>query len=577
MIKIGYGKANYAELITRNFYYIDRTNFIEKLESLGPEYLLFLRPRRFGKSLWISTLEYYYGKQYKEQFQTLFGNYYIGKNPTSFANTYLILRFNFSGLVGKEEETLKNSFLKVILDGLSTFYNHYPEIITKEQQKLIDKNTEPSDLLRDFFRSFPKGKEHIYLLIDEYDHFANELISFDFTMFQKVVTRNGWVRKCYEVFKIAAGDNIIQRMFITGVSPIMMDSLTSGFNISNNFSTDIRLHDLMGFTPKEVENLLILIGVKEANIKSTLALMKKWYNGYLFHYEANERLYNANSVLYFADKYIGENKIPYDLLDINIATDYSKIRNVFKIKNQESANFDSLHKLLYDEPIFIELTKAYSFEQGFSRDDLLSLLYYMGFLTIKEMKRGKTVLQIPNLMIHKLYFNYFISIIQRKANMEDEISILSDALDVLIYENNPMPLVEIVSKTIKALSLRDDYVMDEKHIQAIFFAFLNIVKYYDTKSEYEVEKQYYDIYMRKNSLANDEVINDFLFEFKFEKKVGKKAIKTIDDKTVKQVKRYLAHEELQKHPNLHAWRIFFVGHEVKVCQEVTLNIIQEAN
>lgn len=573
MIRLGRGTADFAEFAERNLYYVDRTNYIEILENLSATYNIFLRPRRFGKSLWISTLKYYYGIQYKDRFTELFGKYYIGKNPTPYANQYLILQFNFSGIDTENKTMLKEAFYSSVKNSVSIFLNTYTTIFTENEKESILAQKSAETIINTLFSVLRKSTTKVYLLIDEYDHFTNELLSFNFRLFKDVVTKNGWVRKFYEVFKNAANDGVIARMFITGISPVTIDSMTSGFNITTSFTNDIRMHNLLGFTKSEVEILFKAIEIQENHIKKSLSIAKEWYDGYLFTERVEERLYNPNMVLYFMHKYLEKNEIPTKLLDINIASDYTKIANVFKIGNQEEQYYDTLNKLLNKEPVPIELTESYSFERDFNTSDLLSLLFYMGFLTIQDYKRSKYILTIPNRVIHQLYYDYFIHIISRKSSTLKDVTILSNHLDTFIYENDLIPLANLLAQTIKELSVRDKRSIDEKHIQAIFFAFLNLVKCYNTKSEYESNGQYYDIFMQKNDLADSEVIYDFLLEFKYVKKAGDIALETLDKQTVKQVKRYLKHEEIKKYPNLRAWRIIIVKDEVKVCREVEYEVI----
>lgn len=574
MLRLGHGKADFAEFEKFGYHYVDRTQFIEVLENQDISYFLFLRPRRFGKSLWISTLKYYYGIQYQAKFQALFGKYYIGKNPTPFANQYLILYFNFSGINTENKTVLKESFLHSVWNNIVAFCQDYPHLFSEEDTKEISAQKNSEDLIRIFFRMLQNSAQKIYLLIDEYDHFTNELLSFDFHTFQNSVSKNGWIRKFYEVLKNAANQGIIERMFITGVSPVTLDSLTSGFNIATNITLDSRFHHLLGFTQAEVEYILKGIGVAEEDFEESMKILKEWYNGYLFNAEEKGRLYNANMVLYFANKYLERHKIPTDLLDNNIASDYRKIRGMFNIQNKESENIKALDTLLNEGSIQVNLTLSFNFEMNFTQADFISLLFYTGFLTIKSRDEFDFYeLEIPNRVIEGLYRNYFLQVIEEEAHFSQDLSTLRLALKSLILDNNPQPIVQILTGTLKALSVRDYRSMSEKHIQAIFFSYLNLIKEYSVKSEYEAEGQYYDIFMRKNALASPRMINEFLFEFKYVRNAGDIATETLDKKTTQQVKRYLNHQEIQKHPNLHAWRIIIVKDEAKVCDEVAFEIV----
>lgn len=274
MIKIPYGISNFGTLITRGNYYVDRTAYIEKLENFFSSYLVFVRPRRFGKSLFLSTLEHYYGVQYKEQFEQLFGNYYIGQHPTEFANTYLILKFDFSQMNTSSSESTYDSFLRNTKNGAIQFIGNYPDLFGQEEIEKIETYTFPANVMQHvlLMTELKARKYKIYLLIDEYDHFANEILSFRFKEFSGMVGQNGFVRKFYEAIKAGTHSGILDRIFITGVSPLTLDSLTSGFNMSSNISLYEEFNALAGFKKEEVVELLNGIGIEKKEAAQMLPL-----------------------------------------------------------------------------------------------------------------------------------------------------------------------------------------------------------------------------------------------------------------------------------------------------------------
>ena len=569
MIKIGYGKSNYESLIRENCHYVDRTQYFERLEESGAHFLFFLRPRRFGKSLWISQMEYYYGVQHKDKFETLFGKYYIGKNPTITANRFLILLFDFSGIDTTSLEKTKIGFYNAVRDGVITFFDRYPTCFSEEAKTEVLDNGQPETLIKTFFRGLKESVEKIYLLIDEYDHFANELMAFDLQGFLKIVSKNGFVRKFYEMIKTATRNGIVERMFVTGVSPITLDAMTSGFNIATQISLSPYFHDLMGFKKEEVEEILLGVGVEEANLKKVMSDIKKWYNGYLFNVKAEEQLYNSDMVLYFAQYFLQNKSYPEEMLDINIASDYTKIRKMFQIGGKEAEKIPILEKFIKNERVLITLTAMFSFEkQGFPMEDLLSLLFYMGFLTIKKKWGTQYELTIPNKVIRDLYFDYFLQVTEQKAKTNRDLFELENALNELIWENKPDALAAVFNATLKGLTNRDFQTMDEKHVQAMFYAYLNLSKMYEVKSEYESEKKYFDILMLETPLAEAE--NEFIFEFKYAKKAGEIAIETIYKNAKSQMLAYLASQELLNRPKMKAWVIIVIGDKIEVFKEVKL-------
>ena len=284
MIKIPYGESDFHKLLINKYFYQDRTEFIEKLERWPAKYLIFLRPRRFGKSLFISTLHHYYGVEHKAAFQNLFGALYIGRHPTEYANSYMVLHFEFSRIDTATRESTYQGFLTNVILSVQTFLGVYSSLFSDEDKRSILEQKSPEAIVKTLFGVAKTNKvpHKIYLLIDEYDHFANELLSFDMERFKSDVSANGFVRKFYESLKTATGEGIVDRIFITGVSPITLDSLTSGFNISNNISLNPIFHDMMGFTHAEVEAILHQSAIPIEKTPTMLSDLAAWYDGYFF-------------------------------------------------------------------------------------------------------------------------------------------------------------------------------------------------------------------------------------------------------------------------------------------------------
>ncbi len=572
MIKIGYGQSNFESMVSEKRYYVDRTNYIALLETtIQSKFLFFLRPRRFGKSLFISTLEYYYGLEHKEKFDFLFGKYYIGQNPTPLANSYLVLQFDFSGIDTTSLQHTEKGFLAKVFIGVKTFLQTYSSLFPSDLIADLAETDKAETVMGKLFMAVKNTPYKMYLLIDEYDHFANELVSFDLDAFKNSVSRNGFVRKFYETIKTATGNGIIDRMFVTGVSPVTVDSLTSGFNISRNISLLSNCHNLMGFTEAEVADILIGVGASDSEMPKLMRDMKKWYNGYLFNVEAKERLYNSDMVLYFAELYGQNKKYPDKMLDINIASDYSKIRKIFRIGGFENDKLKILDKLIRGERVLFDLTDQFSFEKkGFPTEDLLSLLFYMGFLTIKKKWGDKYEMVMPNKVIRDIYFDYFLQVMEERAHTNRDMYELGNALDELIWENRPQAILQTLEVALKSLTNRDFQTMDEKHVQAMFFYYLNLSRMYETKSEYESQKQYFDIVMLETPIA--EAQYEFIFELKYARKAGEIRIETMKEQAKIQMQSYLASQELLNHPKMKAWVVVIVGDKVEVCEEIFLHL-----
>ncbi|MEM6700552.1 MAG: AAA family ATPase [Bacteroidota bacterium] len=378
MQKVPYGISNFEMLVSNNYFYMDRTPYLELLENMSYRYLFFLRPRKFGKSLFLSLLEYYYDLDKKDKFESLFGQFYIGQQPTPMANQYLILQFDFSQIDTSSFENTFQGFLNNVKVGASRFYGRYAQFFSDVDRQRAKQYDFPSKIIQDILErvELHAPNHKIYLLIDEYDHFANEILSFRYDEFMTMVGKNGFVRKFYEAIKVGTQQGWIDRLFVTGVSPITLDSLTSGFNIATNVSLNLRLDKMLGFTEAEVITILKSVEVAAKDLDHVLADLRDWYNGYQFNEESKTKVYNSNMVLYFAAHYAEFKQYPRELLDPNIASDYNKIRKSFKIQGCEKEHLIHLETLVKTGEIRAKLTRLYDLGKRFDDDDFISLLFY---------------------------------------------------------------------------------------------------------------------------------------------------------------------------------------------------------
>jgi hypothetical protein len=563
MLRIPYGKSDYRTLIEEGYFYQDRTSYLEILENSDTTYLLYLRPRRFGKSLLISTLQYYYGLQFQKDFQHLFGHTYIGKNPTPRANQYMILRFDFSGINTSTEDGVFEGFLSNVKRGIDAFLTHYDMLFTKEQATVILQQKQPNEMLKELFGCCTHNKltAKVYILIDEYDHFANELISFNFNHFMDIVTANGFVKKFYEVIKIATGEGSVERILMTGVSPITVDSLTSGFNIATNISSAPTFHQMVGFDEKEVEGILAGVEMPIEEIPATLNDMRLWYDGYLFSADVTKHLYNPNMVLYFANAYKTTQAYPKDMLDPNIASDYSKIKNLFNIQGKGDQYLDILRDLLERGEVTATLTGQYSFERGFNQDDLVSLLFYMGFLTIKSDQFNRYTFGFPNYVIKKLYADYFLNSILERAHLPIDNRPVNNAIIEMAQTGNPKAFFEQVKLVIKYFSTRDSAHFNENSLKAIIVSLLHQQQFYYIHSEYETNWSYMDVFLEP--IRGQKPNFDIAMELKYAPKAGKTAINTIFKAAHIQLQGYLNTPKFNTRTNIKSFVVVVVGDKLE--------------
>ena len=560
-MKIPYGQSVFKKIILDGYFYQDRTEYIRLLETM-PTYLYYLRPRRFGKSLFVSMLQYYYGLEHQPVFKKLFGKLAIGKKPTPLANQYMVLTFEFSRIQTNTPENTFNGFLTNVKEGVGLFLKQYSNFFPATVYKSVLAKKQPNEVLKNFFFHYTlinqkKPLPKIYLLIDEYDHFANELISFDFDFFAKAVTENGFVRKFYEAIKVATWDSIVDRLFITGVSPITLDSLTSGFNMGTNISLRPSFHSMMGFEQEEVRAILKGIGMESGQLTATLKDLKAWYNGYLFAAKAKVSVYNPDMVLYFAEQFQSENDYPQELLDPNIASDYSKIRKLFKIQGREKQHLAVLNTLTESREVVARLTIQFSLEKPFHKDDLISLLFYMGFLTIKEQDLGGFIFRFPNYVIERLYSDYFVAMLQEQKGLPIDNSDLNFAIREVAKYGNPAHLYEQVMKVVKAMSTRDSQGFNENSLKAIFVSLLQQQQFYYVHSEYESNRQYVDVFLE--TITGHAVKYETAFELKYVKKGKKIKVKDELDKAEIQLRNYMVSNKFIDRPVLKAFVVLVHG------------------
>lgn len=573
MLKLPYSVSDFDSLVSEDYYYVDRTSYIEQLEGLVDKYIFFLRPRRFGKSLFISILYHYYGLEHAAAFEELFGQYYIGQNPTPRANQYLVLRFEFSRIDTQTAESTFDGFLANVKYGVSAFLTAYASYFSAEDRTYVLAGDAPNMVVNRLFECIRNqqitGAIHhkVYLLIDEYDHFANELVAFRLEDFRQIVSRNGFVRKFYESIKTATGEGVVDRLFVTGVSPLTLDSLTSGFNIGTNLSTDLLFNNMMGFTPKEVETILSGSGVEPAMLPAVMGDVRRWYDGYRFHPRAVGHLYNPDMVLYFAKEYLRYKRYPERLLDINIASDYGKIRRLFRIGDQETENLAVLNELITQNEIAALMTQQYSFEKVFTRDDFISLLFYMGMITIKDAQLTRWVFEAPNYVIKQLYYDYFTQIIIEQSGLVTNDLRLYDRILSLAQENEIAPLIEVVESILRQLSNRDAVGFDEKYVKAIFASLFFTTQIYTIHSEYETERKYVDLLLTRRPPIDPNY--QFAFELKYLKQSEADQLEAKKQEASTQLQDYLQHDDLQSLSDLRAWIIVFVGPEAKIVEEIS--------
>lgn len=558
--RLPYGSSNFGAVITENYAYVDKTRFIELLENEANKYQFFIRPRKFGKSLFYSMLYYYYDVNKAASFESLFGSLYIGKHPTPRRNSYAVMQLNFSGLDTSSEEGFRASFSNNIQEAVRVFVNtyraHFPEADTLIRK--IDEGRLGVGALQVAYGAAKLAGIKIFVLIDEYDHFANDLIAMGKNMgkavYKIMVTANGLVRDFYETLKIGTSE-VVDRIFTTGISPVMLNDLTSGFNIADNLTLKRKYNEMMGFTQQEVEALMQETGVNPAYINVD---MEMYYNGYLFHEEGENRVYNPSMILYFFNQILEEKKPPKNIIDENLKTDYGRLQRLAQNEN----NRTKLLKIIKENGIVSDILQEFSIDRMYDDEYFVSLLVYMGMLTIDRFEEGCLHLKIPNYSIQTLYWEYIGKI---TVNTNEDVTIdLTEqraSLRELAYRGNLHPYIAYVSQNIfRRLSNRDLVTFDEKYIKIMLLNGLFQSKLYVPVSEREVEGGYVDMYLQRSPLLPD-IKFEWVWEVKYIKK-GEKTKATLQrakEHAFDQIERYRNAQCFSNRNDVRYAAIIFIG------------------
>ena len=556
MKKLPYGISNYQELIEDGYYYVDKTPYIEKLENLVEKRIMFLRPRKFGKTLFTSTLENYYDIKKADKFDKLYKETYIGKNPTKLKNSYHILKFNFSGIDTENEETTMKGFKKEVASSIKLFVEKYG------LDFYINIDDEAENILDNLIKAFTiqKVEEKMYVIIDEYDHFANELLGFNTNQFKNLVSKNGKVRKWYEILKKGT-ESVIDRIFITGVTPITLDSLTSGFNIGSDKTQDREFNAMMGFTEEELKKLMKEQNIEEEKQKELLPIMKENYDGYRFSIHGKEKIYNSNMCLYFLNNYVRFQEIPEQLVDMNIASDYSKIGKMLDLCKGENRK-NIIEKTVSGDGILTEIVQKFNPAMEFKERELVSMLYYLGYLTITEEKLGRAELKIPNKVMKEIYSEYFMKILNENTQMQIEEDEYNKMLEEIALEGRIDTIVEILQRYLKNLSNRDYQRFDEKYVKLIFYCIAMNLKIFTVKSELEVEREYPDIVLIPRDRKKG--YNAIMVEFKYLKKNEENKVEEKQKEAREQIERYSNTQEMKDIEKMNKYTIVVVNDKVNV-------------
>ena len=519
MKKIPYGISSFETIQTENYYFVDKTRYIEKMENMGGRYLFFLRPRRFGKSLLISMLEHYYDINGSDQFDKLFAGTYIGQNPTPLRNSYPVLRFNFSMVKTQGTvEQLKHGFCLNVWAELNGFILKYKARygLDKQVLKKIENQTDPGDMLLAFHGEMRAKHVSFYMIIDEYDNFANNvLIEHNEEIYRKITHAGGFLRNFFTLIKGLTDNREIDRLFICGVSPLVMADVTSGFNIGDNISLWPDFAAMVGFTREELKGLVehYIPGQYE----TLFPLLSEWYDNYCFDENLIENhIFNSISILYFLKENLALKRIPSNLIDENLRTDYGKLRFLIIQDKKLNGNFNILSEIVETQQTVSTLVRSFALNELISDNKFKSLLFYLGFLSIESIDfAGNITFKIPNKLINNLLWDYIRKAVNEFYALDIKVDFLNNGFSQMALAGIWRPLFQhILDKFYEAVSVRD-FTFHEEGLKTFLLAWLNLTNVYDVVSEKEKNKGYADICLEPDRRFIEFVKYDYIIELKY--------------------------------------------------------------
>ncbi len=510
-MRIPYGKSSFSDIRRGGYFYADKTPFLPKLESAA-DYVIFLRPRRFGKSTLVSMLEHYYDTSRAGQFDALFSGLWIHEHPTPEQGQYLVLSLDFSPVnTDGEAADIRRSFAATVKNCVRAFLIRYrdnmPDFARLEAN--LDAHDDGAGLIGAVLSIIAGGGRKLYVLIDEYDHFANRLLADgNQALYDSIVGGTGFVRSFYATLKAGTGTGALGRMFVTGVSPIMLDDLSSGFNIITHLSGEEDFNALAGFTRADVERgvdeLLaskpeLARDPKVGDRAALLETMERYYNGYRFSTRATERMYNSDLVLYFLRRVAGSGRYPDQMLDLNVRTDYGRLQRIAKLAEAEGGETRALlESILTEESVSSPLVEQFGSRTMHGRAQLVSLFYYMGMLTIGAGSdvSAEPLLVVPNRVIRELQWEYLAFALQDQEQIFLDTQDLSRALAAMAIQGDIEPLLSLFREQVVArIGTKDLRQFNEKVLKLMLLAYISQSRMFHILSEKEFSGGYCDLFL----------------------------------------------------------------------------------
>ncbi|MBR4675917.1 MAG: AAA family ATPase [Victivallales bacterium] len=519
---IPYGVSDFVNMRELNGYYVDNTWGIPLLEALP--YQLFLRPRRFGKSLLLSILHYYYDINYVDRFDELFGGTWIHETPTQARGRYLVLHLDFSKVGGETIEEMQQNFEKTCKIAINAFRGAYKELIPADVQEEMAKQTTFQAELDTLTSNLEfSSKRRIYILIDEYDNFSNRLLAQAGSVaYRELCHGTGFFKTFFALLK--AQNKVIQRILLTGVSPMTLDDVTSGFNIAENVSQDPQLATLCGFTHPQIREVLdyyAKVGKFTPNCDQAFQLITDWYDHYRFSEDDDKQVCNPVLLLGFLRNCMATKHFPRDMVDENLRTDYRKLRHIVTTNGRLNGKFNALEQLVTNGSVTMKLIRSFQEETLTRPESFLSLLFYYGMVTIGEENKGKLQMKIPNQLMWQFIADFLLDGYKDACNVDIRINELADKLGDLAYSGDWRPAVELAAGVLKqTLSVRD--LLDgEKAVQSALAALLSTGNAFAVQTEHRAGFGFADLSLAPRIITFPDIQYAALIEVKYLRKTEK--------------------------------------------------------
>ena len=493
--RIPYGVSDFVDIIKRNQYYVDKTMYIPKLEEEADS-LFFIRPRRFGKSLLLSMMCAYYDINQSDRFEELFGKLWIGSHPTPYQGKFQVLFLDFSK-IGGDIKDLKENFNNYCNIRLDNFIERYKRAYRPEIVEKIKSAPTAVDKLNMIDTEAKDANMQLYLIIDEYDNFTNVVLNeHGEKVYWALTHAKGFYREIFKVFK-----GMFTRIFMTGVSPVTLDDLTSGFNIGWHISTKPSFNQMLGFSTEDVREMFEYFKSAgkvrpDCDVESVIAEMKPWYDNYCFSKNAlqtQSKVFNCDMVLYYLRNYAETGEAPEEMIDPNTKTDYNKMKKLLQLDKLDGNRKGVILEIAEKGEIISNLETTFPAETLTNPNMFVSLLFYYGMLTIKGTRGSRLMLGIPNNNVRKQYYEYLLAQYEEKASLDTNQ--LEDYFYDMAYDGKWHDALQFLADSYAKVSSVRDGIEAERNIQGFFMAYLNLNAYYLTAPELELNHGYCDFFL----------------------------------------------------------------------------------